>query len=122
MVSKARTDRRSLLATSVKANRYQSVTFREEPIINKIDEPQGQQSSQKNLFNFSVNFKDEILPGLTGQFTSFSESNEPLKWSIIFVVLYLLIGVIIFHGFEGFTTIQALYFAIVTSTTLGYGG
>ncbi len=112
---------RSLLASSTKATAYQSTHSNEQSEILKTEDS-FDQTSRKHIFDFSaVSFRHVNVSGLTAQFTSFAESDEPLKWSIVFLFIYLAAGVIVFHGFDNFTTIQALYFAIVTSTTLGYG-
>lgn len=112
---------RSLLASSAKATKYQSIDSNEQSNVLETEDS-FDQTSRNNIFDLSVrSFRNLNASGLTAKFTSFTESDEPLKWSCMFLFLYLVAGVIVFHWFSSFTTIKALYFAIVTSTTLGYG-
>ncbi|EGD75757.1 hypothetical protein PTSG_07874 [Salpingoeca rosetta] len=48
-------------------------------------------------------------------------ANKPFLFLVLYIVCYLIVGVLTFMSLEDWTFTQSLYFNIITVTTIGYG-
>eukprot|EP01083_Nonionella_stella_P274590 932156_1 len=65
----------------------------------------------------------DIAQGFTSKgYSDFSSSTKAIVLSCLAIVLYLLLGTIVFATWtDGWTSVDALYYTVVTFTTVGYG-
>lgn len=60
--------------------------------------------------------------GFSDNFISLESSSRSFKLSFLAIFIYLLIGTLIYKAWmDGWTVIDAMYFTVVTFTTVGYG-
>ncbi len=52
---------------------------------------------------------------------SVSIAFKKFKTLLVLVILMLIIGVLFYHFFESMSFVDALYFSVITLTTVGYG-